>query len=232
MRLDRHRRRPDHGPRPAAPGQAAASPRRRPSRPARPRTPRPGSRRGTRRPASAHRPRRADRKRHQRLRPPAAHAVRQSHRRHRRPIWAANITIIDAHGHQLMRTSTDRSGRYAVDSLPGGHPHRPAVPTAGCPSRPASCSPATSPPARTSSYPTQCKRSSRKASNACRPLRTPTGGILPPSIEVDGARNEPGRTSYTGVSASRAGRCPAQLDVAAMKDSSGDPDRLAAKVMA
>jgi hypothetical protein len=39
-------------------------------------------------------------------------------------------------------------------------------------------------------------------------------------------------TSYTGVSASRAGRCPAQLDVAAMKDSSGDPDRLAAKVMA
>jgi len=36
------------------------------------------------------------------------------------PIWAANITIIDADGHQLMRTSTDRSGRYAVDSLPGG----------------------------------------------------------------------------------------------------------------
>ena len=36
------------------------------------------------------------------------------------PIWAANITIIDAHGHQLMRASTDRSGRYAVDGLPGG----------------------------------------------------------------------------------------------------------------
>jgi hypothetical protein len=36
------------------------------------------------------------------------------------PIWAANITIIDADGHQLVRTSTDRSGRYAVDSLPGG----------------------------------------------------------------------------------------------------------------
>jgi hypothetical protein len=36
------------------------------------------------------------------------------------PIWAANITIIDADGHQLIRTSTDRSGRYAVDSLPGG----------------------------------------------------------------------------------------------------------------
>jgi Carboxypeptidase regulatory-like domain len=35
------------------------------------------------------------------------------------PIWAANITIIDAHGHQLMRTSTDRSGRYAADGLPG-----------------------------------------------------------------------------------------------------------------
>jgi Carboxypeptidase regulatory-like domain len=35
------------------------------------------------------------------------------------PIGAANITIIDAHGHQLMRTSTDRSGRYAVDGLPG-----------------------------------------------------------------------------------------------------------------
>jgi hypothetical protein len=35
------------------------------------------------------------------------------------PIWAASITIIDADGHQLMRTSTDRSGRYAVDSLPG-----------------------------------------------------------------------------------------------------------------
>ena len=35
------------------------------------------------------------------------------------PIWAANITIIDAHGHQLMRTSTDRSGRYTVDGLPG-----------------------------------------------------------------------------------------------------------------
>jgi hypothetical protein len=36
------------------------------------------------------------------------------------PIWAANITVIDADGHQLVRTSTDRSGRYAVDSLPGG----------------------------------------------------------------------------------------------------------------
>jgi hypothetical protein len=82
--------------------------------------PRPGSRRRTRHAASAHRPRRDGRKRHQRLRPPAAHAVRQGHRRHRRPLWAANITIIDAYGHQLMRTSTDQSGRYAVDSLPGG----------------------------------------------------------------------------------------------------------------
>jgi Carboxypeptidase regulatory-like domain/Protein of unknown function (DUF3533) len=34
------------------------------------------------------------------------------------PIWAANITIIDAHGHQLMRTSTDSDGRYALDTLP------------------------------------------------------------------------------------------------------------------
>jgi Carboxypeptidase regulatory-like domain len=35
------------------------------------------------------------------------------------PIWAASITIIDTDGHQLMRTSTDPSGRYAIDSLPG-----------------------------------------------------------------------------------------------------------------
>jgi len=35
------------------------------------------------------------------------------------PVWAANITVIDAHGHQLTRTSTDSSGRYAVDGLPG-----------------------------------------------------------------------------------------------------------------
>jgi Carboxypeptidase regulatory-like domain len=34
------------------------------------------------------------------------------------PFWAASITIIDAHGHQLMRTSTDRSGRYTADGLP------------------------------------------------------------------------------------------------------------------
>jgi hypothetical protein len=35
------------------------------------------------------------------------------------PVSNANITVIDAHGHQLMRTSTDLSGRYAVDGLPG-----------------------------------------------------------------------------------------------------------------
>jgi hypothetical protein len=36
------------------------------------------------------------------------------------PIGAANITIIDAQGHQLTRTSTDPSGRYVLDTLPGG----------------------------------------------------------------------------------------------------------------
>ena len=34
-------------------------------------------------------------------------------------IQAVNVTIIDAHGHQLTRTSTDPDGRYAVDNLPG-----------------------------------------------------------------------------------------------------------------
>jgi Carboxypeptidase regulatory-like domain/Protein of unknown function (DUF3533) len=34
------------------------------------------------------------------------------------PVWAANITIIDAHGHQLTRTSTDPNGHYALDTLP------------------------------------------------------------------------------------------------------------------
>jgi hypothetical protein len=34
------------------------------------------------------------------------------------PVWAVNITIMDPHGHQLIRTSTDQSGRYAVDGLP------------------------------------------------------------------------------------------------------------------
>jgi Carboxypeptidase regulatory-like domain len=36
------------------------------------------------------------------------------------PIWAAGITIIDTDGHQLTRTSTDRTGRYAIPTLPGG----------------------------------------------------------------------------------------------------------------
>jgi hypothetical protein len=35
------------------------------------------------------------------------------------PIPGANITIIDAHGHQVMRTSSDSNGRYAADGLPG-----------------------------------------------------------------------------------------------------------------
>jgi Carboxypeptidase regulatory-like domain len=34
------------------------------------------------------------------------------------PVPAANITIIDRHGHKLLRTSTDRDGRYAADALP------------------------------------------------------------------------------------------------------------------
>jgi hypothetical protein len=34
------------------------------------------------------------------------------------PLSGANITIIDAHGHQLLRTSTDLYGRYAADGLP------------------------------------------------------------------------------------------------------------------
>ena len=36
------------------------------------------------------------------------------------PVPGANITIIDADGHQLLRTSTDRNGRYAADGLPDG----------------------------------------------------------------------------------------------------------------
>lgn len=34
------------------------------------------------------------------------------------PIWAANITIIDPHGQQLTRTSTDHTGTYALENLP------------------------------------------------------------------------------------------------------------------
>ena len=36
------------------------------------------------------------------------------------PVPEANITIIDAGGHQVLRTSTDRNGRYAADGLPDG----------------------------------------------------------------------------------------------------------------
>ncbi len=36
------------------------------------------------------------------------------------PIPAASITIIDADGHQLLRTTTERHGRYAADGLPEG----------------------------------------------------------------------------------------------------------------
>jgi hypothetical protein len=71
------------------------------------------------------------------LAPPAAHVVSSAHDAddfgHRpamlsgsvtaatgAPIWGANITVIDAHGHQLTRTSTDHSGRYAADGLPAG----------------------------------------------------------------------------------------------------------------
>lgn len=36
------------------------------------------------------------------------------------PIPAASITIIDTDGHQLLRTTTERHGRYAADDLPEG----------------------------------------------------------------------------------------------------------------
>jgi hypothetical protein len=36
------------------------------------------------------------------------------------PLPAANITIIDAGGHQMLRTTTERHGRYAADGLPEG----------------------------------------------------------------------------------------------------------------
>ena len=36
------------------------------------------------------------------------------------PMPAATITVIDASGRQLVRTSTDPAGRYAVDGLPAG----------------------------------------------------------------------------------------------------------------
>ena len=36
------------------------------------------------------------------------------------PVPGANITIIDADGHQLLRTSSDGNGRYAADGLPDG----------------------------------------------------------------------------------------------------------------
>lgn len=34
------------------------------------------------------------------------------------PVPAAYITVIDAHGHQVLRTSTDRNGCYAADAIP------------------------------------------------------------------------------------------------------------------
>ena len=36
------------------------------------------------------------------------------------PVPAANVTIIDASGHQMLRTTTERHGRYAADGLPEG----------------------------------------------------------------------------------------------------------------
>jgi hypothetical protein len=36
------------------------------------------------------------------------------------PIPAASITIIDADGRQLLRTTTEYHGRYAADGLPEG----------------------------------------------------------------------------------------------------------------
>jgi hypothetical protein len=37
------------------------------------------------------------------------------------PVPAANVTFIDAYGHQVLRTTTERHGRYAADGLPEGY---------------------------------------------------------------------------------------------------------------